>query len=586
MGLIKTLSLGVGVNSKGVKKGLGKASKDVKSWASSIPKIASGVAIGTGIASVFGRAMDGLGALVTTTFETAINTETMETSFGVLLGGAAQAKKTLKDLNDFSDATPFTFDQVTTAGRNFLAFGFQADELTEKLSMAGDIASGLNIDYGAFTESIGKMKVGNVIQGEDLNQLAGMGIDVFGGLADVLNVSSSEIKKLGSEGQIHFSDIETMFANMTSEGGKFQNMMEKQSQTVAGKWSTIRGKLTTTLSGIGTSIFDTFNVKSIMDFAITKIGEFKPMLENTLTWFSSLKPVFMQVFSTLISYVSLVWDVWTTVFSAIGSFIGSWIGGTFDGFLRSVVAGLAMIEFGFMNWRKVGLLAMLKLGYGLVSFGNQTIHFLTVAIPYAVGYFARNFSGIMLTVAANALTVFENLADNIVTLFKNIPSMLAGDFSGLVNLVDLDRGFIDLVDEAFEVPERIEGKLETSLRTQMESLQKELGAGLEDHVNRKLEVAFPTGAIESPEIPEVKIPEVEVPNVGGASPTGENKFAKLAEVNSQDARDTLLRFRGLGIKPEKDAVAKESRDIQKETLAEIKKANKAKVTTEKEYVIP
>jgi tape measure domain-containing protein len=102
----------------------------------------------------------------------------------------------------------------------------------------------------------GKARTQGTLFAEDLNQLAGRGVPIFQELARVLNVSQGEIKKMASEGQITFPMLQKVFSDLTSEGGKFFGMMEKQSGTTKGLLSTLKSELDNLLIAIGTPIND------------------------------------------------------------------------------------------------------------------------------------------------------------------------------------------------------------------------------------------------------------------------------------------------------------------------------------------
>ena len=53
-----------------------------------------------------------------------------------------------------------------------------------------------------------------------------------------------------SKGQIGASDMVQAFQSMTSEGGRFADLMEQQSETLAGQWSNLKDNL----AGIGETI--------------------------------------------------------------------------------------------------------------------------------------------------------------------------------------------------------------------------------------------------------------------------------------------------------------------------------------------
>ena len=53
-------------------------------------------------------------------------------------------------------------------------------------------------------------------------------------------MSDSQVKKLVETGQVGFPQIEQAFIAMTSQGGQFAGMMEAQSRTTTGMFSTLK----------------------------------------------------------------------------------------------------------------------------------------------------------------------------------------------------------------------------------------------------------------------------------------------------------------------------------------------------------
>jgi len=180
--------------------------------------------------------------------------EQTNVAFKVMLGSADKASKVLKKLNDFSNVTPFQNKEVIQAGRNLIAFGVEADNITAVMQRVGDVASGVKMPFTELAEIYGKIKVGNTAYNEDLNQLAGRGIPIFTELAKVMNVPATEIKKLSSEGKITFDEIDQAFKNMTSGTGQYAGMMAEMAKTAGGAWSTSLGKLLDGVTKLSVSI--------------------------------------------------------------------------------------------------------------------------------------------------------------------------------------------------------------------------------------------------------------------------------------------------------------------------------------------
>lgn len=234
-------------------KGLGKIDKGVDRFENNVAgatkRTSSGFAalgkqiVGLGIAV-------GAGLLVKNIVNLGVEMEQTRVSFTTFLGSAEKADKAISDLNRFSNVTPFDNAQVIKSGKVLLAFGVAQDALIPSLKKIGDISAGTGKDFNELSVIYGKAKIAGTLMAEDINQLVEAGVPIMGEFAKSLGVTEGEVKKMASTGALKFSHLEQAFTNLTSEGGMFFNLMEKQSQTVGGKLSTIIGKL----QGIGIAI--------------------------------------------------------------------------------------------------------------------------------------------------------------------------------------------------------------------------------------------------------------------------------------------------------------------------------------------
>ena len=75
--------------------------------------------------------------------------------------------------------------------------------------------------------------------GQDLLQFINAGFNPLKELEAMTGKSYKELQELMSKGEITFDHVAAAMANATGEGGKFHGMMEKQSQTLGGRWSTM-----------------------------------------------------------------------------------------------------------------------------------------------------------------------------------------------------------------------------------------------------------------------------------------------------------------------------------------------------------
>ena len=192
--------------------------------------IMAGAVVGAGIAKkIFDIGKASLKA--------AANMETQTVAFTTMLGSADKAQSLIRQISEFAASTPFQLPEVVDASKKLIAFGESSETVVGTIRRLGDVASGLSIPLGELTEIYGKARVQGTLYAEDLNQLAGRGIPIFTELAKVMNVNSSQVKKLGSEGKITFDYLEKVFVNLTKEGGQFGGLMKAQSATLNGQWS-------------------------------------------------------------------------------------------------------------------------------------------------------------------------------------------------------------------------------------------------------------------------------------------------------------------------------------------------------------
>jgi len=223
---------------------------------------AADIAVGNIVADGVGAAIDligqGIGAVgnfAGSVAELGNQAEQSAIAFETILGSAEAAESTLSDLQNFAANTPFEFTGVRDAGQSLLAFGFQAQELIPALTAVGNVAAGVGADFNELALIYGKARTQGTLFAEDINQLTERGIPIIAQLAEQFGVAESQIKKLVSEGQVTFADLETAFTSLTSEGGTFFNLIEKQSATFGGRLS----NLADTADQFKIALFDAFS---------------------------------------------------------------------------------------------------------------------------------------------------------------------------------------------------------------------------------------------------------------------------------------------------------------------------------------
>ncbi len=221
------------------------------------------------------------GATIVSGLRRAMEDEQLKVAMEVLVGDTDKAKAVIEEIRTLGARTPLEFPDLANAGRALLAFGESADEVPDTLRRIGDVSTGIGAKIGEIAEIYGKARVQGTLFAQDINQLTGRGIPVIQEFAKQLGVSEGEVKKLGSQGKLTFTNLEQAFKDLTGSGGMFNGMMEKQSRTFGGLLSTFKDNWGNVLLALGEPIRDSLKpmLESGIDLVVKlqdkarKIGE-------------------------------------------------------------------------------------------------------------------------------------------------------------------------------------------------------------------------------------------------------------------------------------------------------------------------
>lgn len=271
-----------------------------------------------------GAGMTGVGvagiALIGHLASTAGEVEQLGIAFETMLGSADASKKMITDLTNFAASTPFELAGIQKAAKSLIAFGIESENVIPSLTRIGDVAAGLGVNIDELSYLYGKARVSGVLMAEDVNQFTERGVPIIAELAKQFGIAESEVKELVSTGAVGFDDLEAAFVSMTSEGGKFGGLMEKQSASLLGKWSTLKDSVFQLSVALGTPLIGPLSSLA------TKVGEVAAKVQE-----------FVQNNPKVAEFAAKVLLIGTAI-AAIGGPILLLIG-----FIPSIVAGFAAI---------------------------------------------------------------------------------------------------------------------------------------------------------------------------------------------------------------------------------------------------
>ncbi len=201
----------------------------------------------------------------------------LQVALSTILQSKSKADALLAEVTEFARKTPFNLDDVANGAKQLLAYGSSAETVVDELSMLGDVASGLQIPLGSLIYLYGTLRVQGRAYWRDIQQFQGRGVNVVEEMAKNLGVTQDQIKKLVEDGKIGFKDVEKAFQSMTSEGGKFNNMLENAAGTWPQRIANLEDTLFTKLVDFGNKY------KEVFEFGIGTAEELVEHLDDVIS---------------------------------------------------------------------------------------------------------------------------------------------------------------------------------------------------------------------------------------------------------------------------------------------------------------
>lgn len=203
----------------------------------------------------------------------AAHIETATQSFEAMTGSAEDARDLIAEMNEFAAKTPYRVDEIQSAVKASMLYGFSAKEAMKQVQSLGDIASISGAQIDELTRLYAQMKsMGQyaTVGSDFLGMMANRGIMSRKDIAKELGISEVALADRMSKGLLKWKQIEPIFQKLTMEGGRFYRGLERQSQTFAGLSSTLRDNITLIGNELGRVFLD--GAKRLVSVGITVAG--------------------------------------------------------------------------------------------------------------------------------------------------------------------------------------------------------------------------------------------------------------------------------------------------------------------------
>lgn len=259
MGYDGSLKFDTEINESGFNSGISKLG--------GIAKKGAGVAV-----AAVGAVTAALGAGVVAGVKYNASIESYQTSFEVMTGSAEKAAEVIDKLKKVGAETPFELQDLADTTQLLMNYGFSADEAMDKMMMLGDISQDSADKMSRIATAYGQMSSAGKVYLEDVKQMIEAGFNPLQEISESTGESMASLYDRISKGTISVDEITASMQRATSEGGKYFQSMEKQSQTFSGLISTLKDNAQQLLGEIVKPISDGLT-ESLLPAAISAIEQ-------------------------------------------------------------------------------------------------------------------------------------------------------------------------------------------------------------------------------------------------------------------------------------------------------------------------
>lgn len=180
-------------------------------------------------------------------------------SLRAIMQSTERANELYGQLMQLSVISPFQFGDLVKYAKQLSAYQIPMGDLYDTTKRLADLSAGLGVGMDRLILAYGQVRSASVLRGTELRQFTEAGIPMVGALADKFSelegrvVSAGEVFDKISGREVPFEMVKEVLEDLTSEGGMFFEMQEKQAATLKGQISNLKDAYAIMLNEIGQS---------------------------------------------------------------------------------------------------------------------------------------------------------------------------------------------------------------------------------------------------------------------------------------------------------------------------------------------
>lgn len=236
-----------------------------------------------------------VGSFLTNIKEVTAQFELQRVSLGAIIQDQNRANQLFSEIKSFALKSPVSILDLTKYTKQLAAYkvgwdGVKTDtkELFDWTKKLTDVSVGLGVSMDRVVLAFGQVRATGYLRASEIRQFTEMGVPIVEELAAKLSkmngelVTAAQVMDMVSKRGISFEMVKEVFDDMTSAGGIFYNMQEKQGNTLYGMWA----KLGDAASVMYDEIGNTESVNKGMKAAIQALTDLMRNWRDTARYIS------------------------------------------------------------------------------------------------------------------------------------------------------------------------------------------------------------------------------------------------------------------------------------------------------------
>lgn len=183
--------------------------------------------------------------------------ELQRVALGGIIQDTEEANSLFRRIKAAAIESPFQIKDLVSYTKQLSAYRVETEDLFDVTMRLADVSAGLGVDMSRLILAYGQVRAASVLRGQELRQFTEAGIPLVDLLAKKFTelngkmVSTGDVFELISKRAVPFEMIAEIFEDMTSKGGTFYKMQEKQAETLAGQWANLKDAVSIMYDEIG-----------------------------------------------------------------------------------------------------------------------------------------------------------------------------------------------------------------------------------------------------------------------------------------------------------------------------------------------